>query len=79
MEKYIVKHNIPHMPYGKEVKFNKMSKQDALFRFHQIEKFCMRAGFPTKSFVRETQNKPLRATLQVEVDNFTYYAELYAL
>lgn len=76
--KYIVKHNIPHLPFKSEVVFPELSKQDAMFRFSQLEKFCVRAGYPVKSFLRETKNKPLRATLQVEVDGFVYYAELFA-
>ena len=76
---YIVKHNIPTISFKKEVIYHAKGKDAALFRFHQLEKYCLRIGYPVKSFVRDSQNKPLRATLQVEVDNFMYYAELYAL
>ena len=75
--KYIVKHNIPYFPH-KETKFAEKNKEDALFLFRHLEKKAIKAGYPVKSFVRESENKPLRATLKVEVDNFTYYAELFA-
>ena len=76
--KYIVKHNIPNLDYKNEVNFPESHKDDALFRFHQIERKCLKSGYSVKSFVRESDFKPLRATLKVEVDSFTYYAELYA-
>lgn len=75
--KYIVKHNIPHFPH-KEMKYAEKDKESALFLFRFLENKAIKAGYPVKSFVRENENKPLRATLQVEVDNFMYYAELYA-
>ena len=75
--KYIVKHNIPHFPH-KETKFAEKNKEDALFLFRFLENKAIKAGYPVKSFIRESKNKPLRATLKVEVDNFTYYAELFA-
>ena len=74
--KYIIKHNIPDLPCnGSWVHFNKKS---ALDKFKEIEAECMDKGYTIKSFLRKDKNKPLRATLQVEVDNFTYYAELFA-
>ena len=75
--KYIVKHNIPHFPH-KEMKFAEKDKESALFLFRHLESKALKAGYPVKSILRENENKPLRATLQVEVDNFMYYAELYA-
>lgn len=75
--KYIVKHNIPYLAH-KETKFPEKNKEDALFLFRYLENRCIKAGYPVKSFVREDENKPLRATLKVEVDNFTYYVELFA-
>ena len=74
---YVVKHNIPTKTFLPSHTFSR--KKDALHKFREIEKWCMKMNFPVKSFLRDTQNKPLRATLKVEVDNFTYYAELYAL
>lgn len=75
--KYIVKHNIPNFPH-KEMKFPEKNKEDALFLFRFLENKAIKARYPVKSFIRESGNKPLRATLKVEVDNFTYYAELFA-
>ena len=75
--KYIVKHNIPYFPH-KKTEFAEKNKQDALFLFRFLENKAIKAGYPVKSFIRESKNKPLRATLQVVVDNFTYYAELFA-
>lgn len=76
--KYIVKHNIPNLNYKNEVKFPESHRKDALFRFHQIERKCFKAGYPMESNIVVGGFKPLRATLKVEVDSFTYYAELYA-
>ena len=75
--KYVIKHNIPHFPH-KEMKFAEKDKENALFLFRYLENRAIKAGYPVKSFVRESENKPLRATLQIEVDSFTYYAELFA-
>jgi len=74
---YIVKHNIPHFPL-KETRFAEKEKEDAITVFRFLENLAIKAGYPVKSILRESENKPLRATLQVEVDNFMYYAELYA-
>jgi len=73
--KYIVKHNIPHLAH-KETEFSE--KDDALCLFRNFVNRCINAGYPVKSFIRDDGNKPLRATLKVEVDNFTYYVELFA-
>jgi hypothetical protein len=73
---FVVKHNIPTKTFLSEERFS--HKRDALNRFRLIEKWCIKMGFPVKSFLRENANKPLRATIQTEVDNFTYYVELYA-
>lgn len=74
--KYVVKHNIPNVSSKKISKYD--SKGEALFSFVQIKLKCMGLGYPIKCFVRDDVNKPLRAPLKAEVDNFTYYAELYA-
>ena len=75
MKNFIVKHNIPNIPYENLLRYE--SKEEALFTFDHIRIKCMGRGFSVKCFIRDDKNKPLRATLHVEVDNFTYYAELF--
>lgn len=73
--KYIVKHNIPNIPYKNVSEYD--IKEEAMFTFDHIRIKCMGRGYSVKCFIRDDKNKPLRATLNVEVDNFTYYTELY--
>lgn len=74
--KYIVKHNIPNIPYENNLEYD--IKEEAMFTFDHIRIKCVGYGFTVKCFIRDNGNKPIRATLKVEVDNFTYYAELFA-
>lgn len=72
---FTVKHNIPTKTFLPEERFS--HKRDALNRFRLIEKWCIKMGFPVKSYLRDTKDNPLRATLQAEIDGFTHYVELY--
>lgn len=73
---YIVKHNIPFFCLRQRVSYEKLEM--ALWRINFYQKVCRRIGYNVRCKVCQKRNKPLRATLEVEVDNFIYYVELYA-
>ena len=71
MGKYIIKNNLPtesdHTPDVWE------SAKEARKNFVDIVEI-LSAKYPTKVVFR---NNPLRGTIQVEIDGFFYYVELY--
>ena len=76
MEKYIFKHNLPkgiiNPVEGKFSRFN------ASHYFMGLVSHLNNNGYPTKHYLRNERNKPLRGTIKVEVDGFYYYVELIA-
>lgn len=79
MEKYIIKNNIPDiieacafkLLFGNSRTYKK--KSSARNYFHQAET-CL-SNFNTKSYLR--LGDIIRGTIQVEIDGFFYYVELY--
>ena len=79
MAKYIIKNNIPQCNetamfkelYGDQIAQD--SKQCAIVFFNDAVSELR--DFVTKSFLRN--EKDLRGTIQVEIDGFYYYVELY--
>lgn len=71
MGKYIIKNNLPtesdHTPDVWQ------TEEEAMIVFGNTVGI-LRAKYPTKVVFR---NKPLRGTIQVEIDGFFYYVELY--
>ena len=71
MAKYIIKNNLPtesdHTPDVWS------SAKEARKEFVEITEI-LSAKYPTKVFLR---TKPLRGTIQVEINSFYYYVELY--
>ena len=70
MAKYIIKSNVPS---GKITKAEHDNAKEAKRHFLDIVSLLSKA-YPTKVFLR---TKPLRGTIQVEIDGFYYYVELY--
>jgi len=71
MAKYIIKNNLPTESCHEPSVWNtaKAAQED----FNDIAILLTRK-YPTKIVFR---NKPLRGTIQVEIDGFYYYVELY--
>lgn len=69
---YTIKSNVPdcHEP------FHTKSVERAREKFLDICK-ALSAKYPCKMFLRDTGIKPLRGQIQVEIDGFFYYVELY--
>lgn len=73
--KYIFKHNLPD---GILVKTNVFTRSAAVPYFMGLVSHLSNNGYPTKHYLRNERNKPLRGTIKVEVDGFYYYVELIA-
>lgn len=76
MEHYIFKNNLPK---GILVQTGKFSRSNAVHYFMGLVSHLNNNGYPTKHYLRNERNKPLRGTIKVEVDSFFYYVELIAL
>ena len=72
MAKYIVKNNIPTKYIDHHATEFETPNQAKCF-FNYLSKLCS-DEYPTKIVFR---NNPLRGTIQVEIDGFYYYVELY--
>lgn len=75
---YVVKTNLPMIPA--EYKTQKTTrKRDAMKAFTSYRRMCDNKDYPYKLFIRDpkTRRKPVRGTLQVEVNGFYYYVELF--
>ncbi len=74
MEKYCIKNNLPSgiiNPVGK------MDRKNAAQHFIGLINHLNTNNYQTKVVFRNEKNKPLRGTIQVEIDYFYYYVELY--
>ena len=76
MERYVFKNNLPQ---GILVQTGKFSRSNAVHYFMGLVSHFNNNGYPTKHYLRNERNKPLRGTIRVEVDNFYYYIELLPL
>ena len=74
MEKYSFRNNLPSgiiNPVGN------MNRKNAAQHFIGLVNHLSTNNYPTKVVLRNERNKPLRGTIQVEIDGFFYYIELY--
>ena len=74
--KYVIKNNLPDgiiEPTGEFTGFN------AINHFMGLVSFFINNGYETTHFLRNEANKPLRGSIEVCVDGFYYYVELFAL
>lgn len=72
-ERYIIKHNLPEgiiKPTGE------FTAYAAVQHFMGLVSFFINNGYETTHYLRNEANKPLRGTIEVEVDKFYYYVEL---
>lgn len=72
-DKYIFKNNLPK---GILVQTGAFSRGNAVHYFMGLVSHLNNNGYPTKHYLRNERNKPLRGTIKVEVDGFYYYVEL---
>lgn len=78
--KYIIKNNLPESDDAdvQAVKIwcdKELSRKEAQRLFFQIVKAL--TNYPVKVFFRKEKEKPMRGQIQVEVDGFFYYVELF--
>lgn len=72
MAKYVIKNNLPEKD-GACPNFKFESAKEARKRFMEIAK-----NLAVDDMIKVTfRSKPLRGTIQVEIDGFYYYVELY--
>ena len=79
MEKYVIKNNLPDCGERDyiQVKYKRhIDRYDARKAFFEISE-SLSYMYSTKITFRNKRNKPLRGTIQVEIDGFYYYVELY--
>lgn len=75
---YIVKHNIPNIGFKESI--GPLRKNYAIATYQKIKALCIRKGYNCKNTERlDSTNEPIRATIEVEVDGFSYYAELFSV
>lgn len=74
MAKYIIKNNLPNEFISKSFKHTLKDKEEARLVFKDIVEVLYLKSYPVKvTFHR----KQMRGTIQVEIDGFYYYVELY--
>lgn len=78
--KYIIKNNLPESDDADvsviKLWCNKeLSRKEAQRLFFQIVKAL--TNYSVKVFFRKEKEKPMRGQIQVEVDGFYYYVELF--
>lgn len=74
--KYVIKHNLPDgiiKPCD-----GTFTGCGAIQHFMGLVSFFINNGYETSHFLRNETNKPLRGTIEVNVDGFYYYVELIA-
>ena len=76
MEKYVIKDNLPE-GIIKAYSIVRFGRTNAVKRFMTIFKLLNASGYNTKMTFRNQKQKPLRGTIQVEIDGFYFYVELY--
>ena len=76
MEKYIVKNNLPE-GIVQNGSLTGKSRYMAVRRFLTIANQLNASGYNTKMNLRNKKDKPARGTIQVEIDGFYYYVELF--
>ena len=76
MAKYIIKNNLP---YGIITETGLMNKKDAARHFLGLVYHLNVNDYQTKVTFRNKSGVDLRGTIQVDIDGFYYYVELYKL
>lgn len=74
MAKYIIKNNLPNEFLNKSLQHTLKDKKEAILVFKDIVEVLYIKSYPVKVTF---QKEPLRGTIQVEIDGFYYYVELY--
>jgi hypothetical protein len=72
MTYYTIKSNVPNHFHGPIHTHKERAKEIFLNICKELS-----AKYPCKMFLRDTNEKPLRGQIQVEIDGFFYYVELY--
>ena len=74
MANYIIKNNLPTEHLAKVQGFESKSEaKESFINTYSI----FSALHPCKMFIRDERDMVLRGTIQVEIDGFYYYFELY--
>ena len=74
MEKYIIKNNLPKKIVAEA---KQMNRREAARFFLGIVNHFNTNDYKVKVVFRNEKDAPLRGTIQVEIDGFYYYVELY--
>lgn len=75
MEKrYVIKNNLPlrYMQPRQYFATKEEAKKSFLFTYEVLSSM-----HTCKMFIRDERQKPLRGSMQIEIDGFFYYIELY--
>ena len=73
MGKYIFKNNLPKKI---QIQTSAFCRSNAVHYFMGLVSYLNNNGYPTKHFLRNEREKPLRGTIKVDVDGFYHYVEL---
>jgi hypothetical protein len=74
MAKYIIKNNLPNNLIAPT---SAMNRKEAARHFMGLVYHLNINNYNTKMVFRNHKGKDLRGTIQVEIDGFYYYVELY--
>lgn len=74
---YIIKNNLPNREENERYSLFSLTRQSADNFIKQIVCELMERYSIRDTFYRNEEDKPLRCRIQVEVEGFVYYVELY--